>query len=135
MRQEIYCGLTDQHLLVEEDDIMRELLHRSLAGAGFSVHSAADGTEALGWSQQHQGTIEILVSDIMLPGLGGIELSQRIRAARPETKFLFITGFGDQFPELQEFGIPILEKPFLPSELLRKVEDILNPGQADTGTG
>jgi hypothetical protein len=53
----------------------------------------------------------------------------------PLLKFLFMTGFGDQFPELREFGENILEKPFLPSELVRKVEDVLNEGRAVTGTG
>jgi len=55
----------------------------------------------------------------------------------PETKFLFITGFGDQFPELREwikYGATILEKPFLPSELLRKVEDTLTQEKTATGT-
>jgi CheY-like chemotaxis protein len=122
-------------LLVEDDDIMRDLLQRTLAGAGYSVHPAADGAEALRWSQQHEGTIDVLVSDIVMPGLGRVELSQRIRAARPETKFLFITGFGDQFPELREYGATILEKPFLPSELVHKVEEILNQGKSATGTG
>jgi CheY-like chemotaxis protein len=122
-------------LLVEDDDIMRDLLQRTLAGAGYSVHPAADGAEALRWSQQHEGSIDVLVSDIVVPGLGRVELSQRIRAARPETKFLFIAGFGDQFPELREYGATILEKPFLPSELLHKVEEILNQGKSATGTG
>jgi two-component system C4-dicarboxylate transport response regulator DctD len=78
-----------------------------------------------------------VVTDIILPGLNGLELSERIRATRAEMKFLFITGFGDQFPELRELinaGANILEKPFLPSELLRKVEDILNPDKTATGT-
>ena len=61
-----------------------------------------------------------------MPELNGLELSKLIRAARPETTFLFITGFGDQFPELREYGENVLEKPFLPSEPLREVEDILN---------
>jgi CheY-like chemotaxis protein len=122
-------------LLVEDDDIIRDLLQRTLAGVGFSVHSAANGAAALFWGQQHEGTIKILVSDIVMPGLDGLELSKRICAVHPETKLLFITGFGDQFPELRESGANILEKPFLPSELLRKVEDILNPGQAATDTG
>ena len=62
-------------------------------------------------------------------------LSKRIRAAHPEAKLLFITNFGDQFPELREYDADILEKPFLPSELLRKVDDILNQGKGATGTG
>jgi CheY-like chemotaxis protein len=119
-------------LLVEDTDNLRILLHRVLEGNGFSVLPAADGAEALRLCQQHDGTIDLVVSDIVMPQLNGLELEERIRAARPETKFLFITGFGDQFPELRERTI--LEKPFLPSELLRKVEDTLNQGKAATGT-
>ena len=122
-------------LIVEDNDNLRNLLQRTLEGVGFSVFPAADGAEALRWSEQHEGTIEIVVSDIVIPELNGLELSKRIRVARPETKFLFITGFGDQFPELREYGENILGKPFLPSELVRKVDDILNQGQAATGTG
>ena len=121
-------------LLVEDNDNLRNLLQRLLEAVGFSVLPAADGAEALRWSEQHEKTIEILATDIVLPGLDGLELSKRIRVARPETKVLFITGFGDQFHELREYGANILEKPFLPSELLRKVDDILDQGQAGTGT-
>ena len=122
-------------LIVEDNNNLRNLVQRTLEGSGFSVFPAADGAEALRWSEQHEGTIEIVVSDIVMPELNGIELSRRIRVARPETKFLFITGFGNQFPELCEYGASILEKPFLPSELLHKVEEILNQGQTATGTG
>jgi CheY-like chemotaxis protein len=124
-------------LLVEDNDHLRILLHRVLEGNGFSVLAAADGAEALRLCQQHDGTIDLLVSDIVMPRLNGLELSEQIRAARPETRFLFITGFGDQFPELRELinnGANILEKPFLPSELLRQVEATLNQGKAATGT-
>jgi CheY-like chemotaxis protein len=124
-------------LIVEDNDNLRNLLHRALEGNGFSVLPAADGAEALRLCEQHDGTIDLVVSDIVMPRLNGLELEERIRAARPETKFLFITGFGDQFPELRErikYGANILEKPFLPSELLGKVEDTLNQGTAATGT-
>jgi CheY-like chemotaxis protein len=124
-------------LLVEDTDNLRNLLHRVLEGNGFTVLPAADGAEALRLCQQHVGTMDLVVSDIVMPRVNGLELSERIRAARPETKFLFITGFGDRFPELREwieYGANILEKPFLPSELLRKVEDTLHPGKAATGT-
>jgi CheY-like chemotaxis protein len=122
-------------LIVEDDGILRELLQRALEGYGFSILPAANGLEALRWSERHEGTIEIVVTDIVLSDLNGLELSKRIRASHPETKLLFITGFGDQFPELREYGTDVLEKPFLPSELLRKVDDIINQGKDATGTG
>jgi CheY-like chemotaxis protein len=124
-------------LIVEDNDNLRSLLHRALEGDGFSVFPAADGAEALRLCQQHNGPIDIVVSDIVMPRLNGLELAERIRGARPETKFLFITGFGDQFPELREwirYGATILEKPFLPSELLRKVEETLTQEKTATGT-
>jgi len=122
-------------LIVEDDSVLRELLQRALEGYGYSILPAANGLEALRWSERHDGTIEIVVTDIVLSDISGFELSNRIRAARPETKPLFVTGFGDQFPELREYGADILEKPFLPSELLRKVDDIANQGKDATGTG
>jgi len=122
-------------LIVEENDILRELLQRSLEGYGFSVLPAANGAEALHWSERHEGTIEIVVTDIVLSDLSGFEVSKRIRAAHPEMKLLLVSGFGDQFPELPEYDADILEKPFLPSELLRKVDDIINHGKDATGTG
>jgi DNA-binding response OmpR family regulator len=110
-------------------------LQRALERHGFSVHSAADSAEALRWSEQEEGNIEILISDIVMPGLNGLELAKQIRAARAETKFLFMTGFGDQFPEVREYGANVLEKPFLPLDLVRKVKDMLNQEESPTGTG
>jgi DNA-binding response OmpR family regulator len=76
-----------------------------------------------------------LISDIVLPGLNGLELARRIRAVHAETKFLFMTGFGDQFPKVREYGANVLEKPFLPLDLVRKVKDMLNQEESATGTG
>jgi DNA-binding NtrC family response regulator len=70
---------------------------------------------------------------MVMPGINGLELSKQICTAHPEAKVLFMTGFGDQFPELREYSI--LEKPFMPSELLLKIADILSQGKAAAGTG
>jgi CheY-like chemotaxis protein len=124
-------------LLAEDNDNLRNLLHRLLEGDGFSVLSAADGAEALRLCQRYDGTIDLMVSDIVMPRLNGLQLSEQVRAAHPEMKFLFITGFAEEFPELRElikYGANILEKPFLPSEFLHKVEDTLTQGKTATGT-
>ena len=121
-------------LIVQNEEILRGLRQRALEGYGFSVLPAANGAEALQWSERHEGTIEIVVTDIDLADISGVELSRRIRAAHPETKFLFLTGLGEQIPELREYAADILEKPFLPSELLRKVDDIINREKDATGT-
>ena len=98
------------------------------------VLPAANGAEALHWSERHEGAIEIVVADVVLSDLSGLELSKRIRAAHPETKLLLVRGFGDQFPGLREYDADILEKPFLPSELLRKVDEIIDQGKDVTDT-
>lgn len=123
-------------LLVEDNANLRNLLQRTLEGVGFSVFSAADGAEALRLYHQAHHRIDLVVSDIVMPELNGIELADRILADRPETKFLFITGFGDEFSlhGLMKYGATVLEKPFLPSQLVRKVEDTLHMGQESTGT-
>jgi CheY-like chemotaxis protein len=124
-------------LLVEDDANLRNLLQRKLEGVGFSVLSAPDGAEALRLCERHDGAINLTVSDIVMPRLNGLQLAEQIRAARPEMKFLFITGFADEFPELRELiknGGEVVEKPFLPSELVGKVEKILNQEKLATGT-
>jgi DNA-binding response OmpR family regulator len=124
-------------LLVEDDDNLRNLLQRKLEGAGFSVLFASDGAEALRLCEQHDGAINLTVSDLVIPRLNGLQLAEQIRTFRPEMKFLFITGFADEFPELRELiknGGDLMEKPFLPSELVGKVEKILNQDELATGT-
>jgi CheY-like chemotaxis protein len=124
-------------LLIEDDQMMRDLLQRTLVRVGLTVLCASDGNEALDLCRQHLGAIDLVVSDIVMPGLNGIECAERILVARPETKFLFITGFGGQFPELGALvksGASLLEKPFLPSELVLRVRDTLNWGKLATGT-
>jgi len=80
---------------------------------------------------QHVGGINLTVSDIVMPRLNGLQMTEQICALHPRMKFLFITGFADEFPELRELirdGGEVLEKPFLPSELMAKVEKMLNQG-------
>jgi CheY-like chemotaxis protein len=122
-------------LIVEENDNLRNLLYRVLEANGFSVFHAADGTEALSVCQKYNDAIDLVLSDGAVPRVNGCELSDQIRTARPETKFLFITDFGDRFAGLHEptsYGANTLEKPFLCSELLRKVEDAINGGTIAT---
>jgi len=124
-------------LLVEDNDNLRNLLQRTLEGAGFSVLSASDGAKALRLCKQHDGAINLTVSDIVMPHLNGLQMTEQIRAARPKMKFLFVTGFAVECPELRELienGGGVLEKPFLPSELVAKVENMLNQENLATGT-
>jgi len=87
--------------------------------------------------QEHDGAIDLTVSDVVMPRLNGLQLKEQILAIRPGMRFLFITGFAEEFPELRaliENGGGVLQKPFLPSELVAKVEHMLNRENVATGT-
>jgi CheY-like chemotaxis protein len=124
-------------LLVEDNDNLRNMLQRTLEGAGFSVLAASDSKEALYLCQRHDGAVDLTVSDVVMPRLNGIQMKERILAIRPGMRFLFITGFAEEFPELRELienGREVLQKPFLPSELVAKVEEMLNRENLASGT-
>src|ERR1700686_1592719 len=80
-------------LLVEDNDNLRNLLQRTFEGGGFSVLSASDGAEALRLCQQHHGAINLTVSDVVMPQLNGLQMTEQIRLAHHEVRFLFITVF------------------------------------------
>lgn len=117
------------HILIAEDDSsMRHFLSAALQKAGHSVESCADGLEALNLIQATEGGFDLLLADIVMPGMDGIELSQRAARILPRMKVMFITGFagvamnkGNALPDTQT----ILSKPFHLKELVDRVETLL----------
>ncbi|HUK92063.1 MAG TPA: PAS domain S-box protein [Blastocatellia bacterium] len=117
-------------LLVEDDAAVRQLAAVALREAGFTVIEASSGDEALRLVTEPRGAcFEMLVTDVVMPGTGGKELADRVKAARPDVKALFITGYTDNaivhHGRLSP-GIDILQKPFTPSDLVRKVREVLD---------
>jgi PAS domain S-box-containing protein len=125
---------TETVLLVEDEDPVRELAHRTLEDQGYTVLSAGHPDQALHFGTGHPGAIHILVTDVVMPGMGGKELAERFVRSRPETKVLFISGYPDDAITrhgVLEPGIAFLQKPFVPEALVRKVRSVLdepNPG-------
>lgn len=116
-------------LIAEDDDSMRNFLALALEQAGHKVKSCADGLAALEALRQH-GDIELLLSDIVMPGMDGIELSQKAAALRPNIKVLFITGFAavavdQKSKDAALQNAKILPKPFHLNELVQQVETLL----------
>jgi CheY-like chemotaxis protein len=99
-------------LLAEDDPALLWIFTAALEAAGFSVITAADGAEALE-AAARAGRIDLLVSDVRMPRLGGFELADQLRRARPGLKVLFISGTEEVAPN----GEPVLPKPFRPGEL------------------
>ena len=116
-------------LLVEDDRRVRELALRVLRDRGYDVIEAADADQALRVAAEKLPSIDLLLTDIVMPGMSGLALAERLRSIRPGLRVLFISGFsGRAQDELQGRGTSdILPKPFTPSALARRVRDVMAP--------
>ncbi|MBK6429260.1 PAS domain S-box protein [Candidatus Amarolinea dominans] len=120
---------TETILLVEDNVATREAIGESLAGLGYRVFSAATGAEALAlFDAQGQG-IDLVLSDLVMPEMGGLELFRRLRAQAPALKMLIMTGHapeGDIYGDLRQAGIPWLQKPFAIADLAARLRTLLD---------
>jgi two-component system cell cycle sensor histidine kinase/response regulator CckA len=115
-------------LVVEDDDRVRRLCVRSLRTQGYHVMEAASGWEAIELVTQHAYEIDVVVTDIIMPGLNGIELVARLRAAHPKLAIVLMSGYAPM--ELLRRGalvdtFPLLQKPFLIDQLFGMVRQVL----------
>jgi PAS domain S-box-containing protein len=116
-------------LLVEDEDGVRHLARRTLEMAGYTVLEAAHGGEGVRVAERHAGPIHLLVSDVVMPEMGGRLLAERLAAARPGLKVLFLSGYTDDAVVRHGvFGseVNFLQKPFTPAGLARKVREALD---------
>jgi PAS domain S-box-containing protein len=112
-------------LLVEDDSMLRELVADILTGCGYSVLIAGHPKEAETLSTQHAGNIDLLLTDVVMPTMNGQELAKRITASRKTTKVLYMSGYAEEFAELNA-GTLFLQKPFTPSTLAAKLREVLD---------
>jgi PAS domain S-box-containing protein len=116
-------------LLVEDEASLRELLREVLEANGYSVLAARDGTEALKLAEAHAGTIHVMVTDVIMPGMSGPKIVDLIAPTRPEMKVVFVSGYSDESVTRHGLAGPgraFLSKPFGPEVLLRKVRESLD---------
>src|SRR5262249_39783166 len=109
-------------LVVEDEHLVRPVYCRMLEGVGFRVLEAADGDGAIQLSQQHPGPIDLLVTDVMMPRMNGLELANRLQQQRPKLKVLFVSGFMNMRELGREIGVStdnVLQKPFMPEALIQ----------------
>lgn len=112
-------------LLAEDDDRIRGLLSQVLTRRGYVVLEATDGAEALKLFDLHSGNVHMLLSDVRMPGMTGIELAFELRRRREDLPILLMSGYVSQLTVPFDF----IAKPFLLPALLEKVERHLSPGQ------
>jgi CheY-like chemotaxis protein len=116
-------------LLVEDAQAVREVNRRILVRGGYAVLEAGDGQEALRVAGQHRGPIHLLLTDVVMPGLGGRQLVEQLSALHPEMKVLYVSGYPDDAVlrhGVREGEVHFLQKPFSPSALARKVREVLD---------
>jgi PAS domain S-box-containing protein len=119
---------TETVLVVEDQDEVRGLTTTILRGYGYHVLEAANGAEALKLCESFRGVIHLLVTDVVMPGMNGRELADRLNAVRPETRVLFTSGYTANVISKQgvlDPGVAFLPKPFLPEGLAAKVREVL----------
>jgi PAS domain S-box-containing protein len=125
-------------LLVEDAEPLRKLAHMFLKDNGYQVLTAGDGAEAQRVAARSAGPIHLLLTDVVMPGINGRVLAERLAPRHPAMKVLYMSGYTDSFIAghgVLEEGIHLLHKPFTEEALMRKVRELLDEGKDAKETG
>lgn len=115
-------------LVVEDEDLVRKLVVRLLSAAGYDVLDAADADAAIGALRSHDGNVDLLLTDVVLPDAGGPELAARLAEDGDELAILYMSGYTDDAivdHGILESGAAFIEKPFTAQRLLEAIQDVL----------
>ncbi|MFA5808181.1 MAG: response regulator [bacterium] len=123
-------GRSGTILLVEDSDVVREVIARMLEDVGFTVLKASGGEEALSLSRRGDVPFDLLLTDIVMPEMGGVELADRVAAEQPGARILFMTGYAEEV--VVNEGIlgkhrECIGKPFTQEQITKRVRKILSP--------
>jgi PAS domain S-box-containing protein len=121
-------------LLVEDAEPLRKLADMFLRDNGYHVLAAADGAQALQVARQHAGPIHLLLTDVVMPGINGRVLAERLTPTQPEMRVLYMSGYTDSFIAghgVLEAGTHLLHKPFTEETLTRKVRELLDANRRE----
>ena len=116
-------------LLVADEEQVRTVARTILEAQGYRVLEAADGDAALALASRHAETIELLFTDVVMPGMGGTELAERLLELRPKLRVLYASGYTEKaivHHRVLDGGLALLQKPFTPISLLQKVREVLD---------
>jgi two-component system cell cycle sensor histidine kinase/response regulator CckA len=115
-------------LVVEDEPAFRDLLHEGLQSKGYQVLVASNGVEALQIAEQHQGSIRVLITDVIMPQMNGPELAKGLRKVRHDTEVLYMSGYADDKVAAisgPDGELMLIQKPFYIDDLVRKIQEIL----------
>ena len=112
-------------LLVEDEQALRAMARDALRLQGYSVLEAADGEQGISVFERCGAKVDLVVSDIVMPQLGGLDMVDRMRKVRPDLKVLFMSGYSDRIDEVTNANLAFVPKPFTPDQLLKAIREIL----------
>jgi PAS domain S-box-containing protein len=118
-------------LLVEDEEMVRRLARRVLEGTGYAVLEAATGDEAIAIANRRDQRIDLIITDVIMPGMSGQELSAKLREQRPGIPVLYVSGYSEEAITQHGQLLPntaFLQKPFSPAALVVKVREVLGAG-------
>lgn len=122
-------GGTERILIAEDEPAIRTAVSRILSAAGYDVLEAQDGNDALALANAHKGPIHLLLSDVMMPGMGGKELVRQLAESRPETRVVLMSGYTDDEALRADLGAAryaFLQKPFTARDIMLAVRTALD---------
>jgi len=112
-------------LLVEDEDAVRALIAEVLGEAGYDLIAAASGSEAIQAAAANDGAIDLVLTDLVMPGMSGIEVGEALREARPQIKVLYMSGYTDEkVPISLGSSSDFLQKPFTMNDLTAKIREL-----------
>jgi DNA-binding response OmpR family regulator len=124
-RPAVAARTSETILIVEDEAAVRNLVASALRNEGYELLLAATGDEALTIADAHHGPIELLLTDATMPGKSGVELAALLRARRPDLRVIIMSGYNEQTLASAPAGADLLQKPFTPLELRRRIRAAL----------
>ena len=127
---------TETILVAEDEPALRLLAHRSLSEAGYTVHTASNGMEALAIVLQGDEIIDLLLTDVIMPKMGGRELAEQLTARFPGLPVIFMSGYTDEAIShhgVLDHGVHLMNKPFTRAQLTQKIREVLDTVHNGTG--
>ena len=122
------AGGSETVLLVEDEESVRQLIRETLQAKGYKVVEAENGEAGVAAAAKHPGKIDMIITDVVMPGMGGREMVKNLAKSRPETKVLYLSGYTEDAIVNEgtiESGTAFLQKPFTLQNLSRKVREVL----------
>src|SRR5439155_9395452 len=124
-------GGSEVVLVVEDDEAVRQLTCTILQGAGYRVVEASDPDNALELLGEPKSQIGLVLTDLVMPGMSGLAMVEKLRQIRPDIKVLYTSGYSDEVIVRHGHlggGMPFIQKPFGSGDLLRKIREVLDLG-------